>query len=345
MVVRMNKKQLEVFTGNSFPRGMGFPYQSNMHGKYFIVNSVDEMEALIQSHNFIDCYSTMYSFTMYTQVIRDKSNAIVDCIVFDLDSEDIEVAYEDAKKLISWAQRHGAKPRLHFSGNKGFHIFIDMVPVKLINAQSALRIFMKELNKNAKLQTIDPVVTQDLKRILRIPGTINKKSGLYCIPINIDMLPYISIDDIVSKAKSPPTYVPKRRPTFGTIRDYLIKIDNSITTDRKEYREAIEKSVMAGIMSSRRRSTTCDAITNLIKKGCVQGQYDTALCGLISHFRTEMSEDEVLIELNKFNKTCSGQITNDHITGKLQYHYGKNYSPCTFFQLICTECDKCIKFK
>ncbi|NOR85371.1 hypothetical protein GQ473_04580, partial [archaeon] len=136
-----------------------------------------------------------------------------------------------------------------------------------------------------------------------------------------------------------------RRPTFGDIRDYLIKIDNTIVADRKEYRDAISNSAMAGIISSRKKNETCNAITNLIEKGCVQGQYDTALCGLISHFRDKMSEDEVLIELNKFNKVCKGQITNGHILDKLRYHYSKSYSPCTFFQLICKECDTCNRFK
>ena len=341
----MNKEQLEVFTGNTFPRYMGFPYQSNKSGKYFIVNSIEEIEAQIQSHDFIDCYCSMYAFTEYTQTVHNKENAIVDCLVFDLDAEDISIAYEDAKKLVTWAMRHGATPRLHFSGNKGFHIFIDIVPVKLLNAQSTLRIFMKELNESAQLQTIDPVVTQDLKRILRVPGTINKKSGLYCYPVNIDMLPYLSIGDIVSKAKIPSEYTSKRKPTFGEIRDYLINIDNTIILNRKEYRTAMEGSALAGIMSRRTVSTTCDAITNLLTKGCVQGQYDTALCGLISHFRSKMSEDEVLIELNKFNATCQGQITNGHIIDKLRYHYDKKYSPCTFFQLICKECDICGKFK
>lgn len=340
----MNKKQLENFTGKSFPRGMGFPYQSS-RGKYFIINSVDEMELLIQEHNFIDCYCTMYSFETYTQTERNKDTAIIDCIVFDLDSEDLSIAYEDGKKLVAWARRHGANPRMNFSGSKGVHVFIDIVPVKLLNAQMTLRTFMKELNDQAQLQTVDPVVTQDLKRILRIPGTINSKSGLYCIPINIDMLPYISIEDIIAKAKNPPTYTPRRRPTFGDIRDYLIKIDNTIVADRKEYRNAISNSAMAGIISGRKKNETCNAITNLIEKGCVQGQYDTALCGLISHFRDKMSEDEVLIELNKFNKVCKGQITNGHILDKLRYHYDKSYSPCTFFQLICKECDTCNRFK
>ena len=338
------QKQIEVFTGNLFPRSCGFPYQSSS-GKYFIVNSIDDIVEMVEEHNYTDCYCTTYSFTKYTQESRDKKNALVDCIVFDLDSDDLNVAYEDAKKLINWAKRHGANPRLNFSGNKGFHVIIDIFMVNLINPQQTLRTFMKELNDQAQLQTVDPVVTQDLKRILRIPGTLNKKSGLYCIPLNVDTLPYISIEDIIAKAKNPPTYVPKRHPTFGEIRDYLIKIDNTIIMDRKEYTAAIQSSAMAGIMSGRKKTETCNAITNLIEKGCVQGQYDTALCGLISHFRDKMSEDEVLIELNKFNKVCKGQITNGHILDKLRYHYNKSYSPCTFFQLICKECDTCNRFK
>lgn len=337
-------QQIEVFTGGKYPRGMGFPFQSS-NGKYFIANSAADIVKMMEEHNYTNCYATMYSFMTYTQESRKKENVVVDCIIFDLDSDDLNVAYEDAKRLIRWAKRHGAHPRLNFSGSKGFHVFLDLAVVNLLNPQQTLRIFMKELNEQAKLQTVDPVVTQDLKRILRLPGTINSKSGLYCTPLNVDTLPYITIDDIVAKAKHKSKYVATRRPTFGEIRDYLIKIDNTIITSRKEYRDAISSSAMAGIMSGRKKTETCNAITNLIEKGCVQGQYDTALCGLISHFRDKMSEDEVLIELNKFNKVCKGQITNGHILDKLRYHYNKSYSPCTFFQLICKECDTCNRFK
>lgn len=334
-------QQLEVFTGGVFPRCMAFPYRCDWNRNYFIVNFVDEMIAYVRNHDSVNCYCTMYAFEEYTQTTRNANSAIINSINFDLDSTDLAQALFDAKKIVQWAKRHGVQPLLNFSGSKGFHIYLPIVPVKLKYPRRTLEQFTQELQESAQLATIDTVVTKDLNRVLRLPGTLHKKTGRYCAPIDVDILPYIEINDIIKVAQSPPTYVPERIESFGEVRNHLIEIDNTITQNINTYKNTMNESAVGNIMTGYPYNSTCPAVENLLKNGAQLGTLDMCIVGIICAKRD--SQDILTLEktLHNFNKKCDGKITCGHIAEKIKYHYYKNFRPCSFLRDICPECATC----
>ncbi len=113
-------------------------------------------------------------------------------LVFDIDfqpysEKNIERARKEALRLLDFLQSQGIREKyVAFSGSKGFHIVCEDPwqyeaenPVEREKEAKAKRKIIAEeiLNKGIK---IDGKVTVDTRRILRLPGTINSKTGLEC---------------------------------------------------------------------------------------------------------------------------------------------------------------------
>ncbi len=111
-------------------------------------------------------------------------------LVFDLDREpfspaNIESARVDAVRLESWLECAGIRVKYRaFSGSKGFHLVCDDPfvsrsdsPIQRERQAKARRKVIAQRVLEEGIQ-IDAKVTVDTRRILRLPGTINSKTGL-----------------------------------------------------------------------------------------------------------------------------------------------------------------------
>ena len=119
---------------------------------------------------------------------------------FDFDSEvDVDLARLDTKEVIKRLINKNINEKdieVYFSGNKGFHVIVttnrSLTPTQV---QSIC------LNKFGKdLKTIDPSV-YDASQLFRVPGTKNKYTNLYKIPLTIKQLD-LSVEEIKKLAKS-----------------------------------------------------------------------------------------------------------------------------------------------
>lgn len=125
-------------------------------------------------------------------------------IVFDIDMEPfskrkLEMARKSAIQLIDWIEEN--ESGIHFShatfsGSKGFHIFYrdeDIGKFSIGNPKEREAIVKKE-RKNLLERVIqaghpvDPLVTADTRRIIRVPGTIHGGTGWICTRIDINTL-------------------------------------------------------------------------------------------------------------------------------------------------------------
>jgi len=125
-------------------------------------------------------------------------------VVFDIDIEpfskyNLEKARKAAIELIEWIARNESNLILShatFSGSKGFHIFYrdkDRVKFSIANPkerEEEVRLQRKELLKRVieAGHPVDPLVTADTRRIIRLPGTIHGGTGWICTRIAIDQL-------------------------------------------------------------------------------------------------------------------------------------------------------------
>jgi len=117
-------------------------------------------------------------------------------LAFDIDrtpfsKRNIDAARKDTKKLVSYLDKRGIEIKyIAFSGSKGFHV-VCKDPMKYDNPDPRIREgeakkFREELVEEIKAEKIkfDEKVTKDLRRIIRVPCTVNSKKGYVCTVIS-----------------------------------------------------------------------------------------------------------------------------------------------------------------
>ena len=124
-------------------------------------------------------------------------------IVFDIDFsplslENLEKARETTLNLHKWIEKNYDYEFLSisFSGSKGFHLFyndLDRTLFSIENTKERENAVKEERNK--LLQEVllagfkvDPRITADTRRIIRLPGSIHGKTGLLCHRIDLEKL-------------------------------------------------------------------------------------------------------------------------------------------------------------
>jgi hypothetical protein len=121
-------------------------------------------------------------------------------IVFDLDRapfsvQNLELARRDTLRLLAFCDTNRlAVKYIAFSGSKGFHVvcadsrrYDDPSPLVREDMAKAVR---KEIVGRVLAADIpiDTRITGDTRRIIRVPGTINSKTGYVCTVISRDQL-------------------------------------------------------------------------------------------------------------------------------------------------------------
>lgn len=155
----------------------------------------------------LDHYYSLFHYSDEHKKIFDETKSVAGItnlttpfIYFDLDSKnDLEAARKDAlavvSKLLSFGINQSAI-QIYFSGNKGFHIIVE---TNQHFSAKELKTFVKQFTNG--LKTFDERV-YDCNRILRIPLTKHKSSNLFKIPLTVNELAELSINDIKFKASN-----------------------------------------------------------------------------------------------------------------------------------------------
>lgn len=160
---------------------------------------------------YTDVYECIYKFDTFLPMFVNTCKVIAP-FYMDLDM-DIQNE-EDYKEIKIQAQRvivfltntlyiPEASIQLFYSGNKGFHILVDSsvlgVP-PLFELNQLYKYWAVHIAQAYHVSAIDTKV-YDRRRLIRVPNTINGKSGLYKIPIAIHELYNSTYDSIRAMAK------------------------------------------------------------------------------------------------------------------------------------------------
>lgn len=133
--------------------------------------------------------------------VRGITGVKSNCLVIDLDGEDLNQVKEDAKVVISRLQDiYKLAPEninICFTGSKGFaiEIFLD----KEYTGQE-LKAAAESLTK--EIDSWDSSLYDD-NQLIRIPGTRHPKTGLYKTSLTVNEIENLTIDQIKEKAKTP----------------------------------------------------------------------------------------------------------------------------------------------
>ena len=137
-------------------------------------------------------------------------------IVFDIDFaplslENLEQARTTTLKLRNWIEKNYDYEliSISFSGSKGFHLFyhdLDRGLFSIENArerENAVKEARNKLLQEVLLAgfKVDPRITADTRRIIRLPGSIHGKTGLLCHRISLERLTK-SVDSWINQVPS-----------------------------------------------------------------------------------------------------------------------------------------------
>lgn len=149
-----------------------------------IILSLDEVPEYAQKYSNNGIYTSVFAYND-----ADLSKAVrLGPLYFDLDSDDIELAFNDCKRLYGYLIQFLPKSAVlvYFTGKKGFHI--ECEPIALgINPSNQLpkiyRHIANSLKDKVELSTLDFSV-YDLRRMWRYPNSVHQSTGLHKVLLN-----------------------------------------------------------------------------------------------------------------------------------------------------------------
>lgn len=176
----------------------------SVFGRKIFIDPSDIEEVTKKRFNNIDAYSTNFLYNCEDQNDSD----MIGPLYLDLDGDiHDEASYalvkQDALAAISYLKSHLKVPkefiRIYFSGSKGFHIVVPYVvfgiqPCRDLNDK--YKTVALEINKHTINKTVDTRI-YDKKRLMRLPHSINGKTGLYKVPLSEEMLRASTYSSIV----------------------------------------------------------------------------------------------------------------------------------------------------
>lgn len=139
----------------------------------------ESLRKFVEKNNILnDCYWSHNAMTI------DRQSVLLRFIPFDLDNEeDVDLCRRDILRLKKWAKKKNVPIIPVFSAGKGFHGYLEYKP-RMVKANHALQRVYQGVQltavEEAGIETSDVHVHGDHQRILRIPGTMHKTTGLYC---------------------------------------------------------------------------------------------------------------------------------------------------------------------
>ena len=173
------------------------------------VSSVESFRKAIAKDNPSDIYFSTSSWLEPIDLpnLSDETKPhpilINHLIAFDIDFaplslENLEQARLTTLNLHKWIQKNYDYELLSisFSGSKGFHLFYNDTDRSLFSIENAKeREFAVKQERMKLLEQVllagfkvDPRITADTRRIIRLPGSIHGKTGLLCHRINAEKL-------------------------------------------------------------------------------------------------------------------------------------------------------------
>jgi len=217
---------------SQLPRFLSFPKQIYVEHELALKNLLEV------ANGSRPCYITPYVF-------HTRETCTVDCLITDFDGQSIMTLpkpYADTLKVKHFCEEYGLDYVLDFSGGKGYHILPGVKNEEIKNEETKVIVKSKIANVQLSLQaylglqTLDPKVIGDHRRVLRIPTTVyvNKmgvRNGLYCrniLPEDFEK----GIHHILQLAREP-GIVPKKPKQNMTLEQILECIPEKFRVYRK----------------------------------------------------------------------------------------------------------------
>jgi len=164
-----------------------------------------EMENIDQyreKHNNIGLYTSIWHFNT-----TDINKAIrLGSLYFDLDSEDMNLCYEEAQRLYGYLSMYIPQESLlvYFTGKKGFHIECEALSLGINPSNELPKVFRyiaNKLKEDLSISSMDFSV-YDMRRMWRLPGSLHQATKLFKTLLPKDIF-LSGIDKIITYSSEP----------------------------------------------------------------------------------------------------------------------------------------------
>lgn len=326
---------------------MGGTY--NINGKKVFGRKIyvqpNEISDIRKKFNNTDVYSTIFSYNNGNQNESDLFGPLYLDLDYDIESEeDYNILKQDLIAIVIYLNDYYGIPsnyiKFYFTGKKGFHLIIspkifNVVPDKNLNAY--YKEIAKELNEITMTKLVDLKI-YDKKRLLRLPNSINGKTGLYKVPISYNNIIKFTFDEIKEYASSP-------RPTIETKADVCEKAINKYNEIKENYNKPKTKKTFKPIeVVDINLIKLPQCIVNILKNGAIEGNRNNTTVILASAlFQRGASYEDTLQIVSEWNERLNEPSLSDveiNITVASAYQQvqdGKRYG-CTSIK----EYDLCV---
>lgn len=215
--------------------------------------------------------------------------------------------------------------QVFFSGS-GYHIAVTNDAVGF-EASEDLPYIVKRTMESL-LPHIDPSIYQR-NGIYRVPHTLNRKTGLFKIPLYMSEVWHGTVDDILELAQ-------ERRLDF----DYRTLRGNN------ELKESILKEVpdRAALRTVREPSKVVPCVQRMFNRGPVDGTRHITLLRMMSHFRR--SGIPVEAARSAAHAWNAGSMDDEHVDKIVSDVYNRGYQYSCYDEVMRQHCSpQCIYFK
>lgn len=219
-----------------------------------------------------DCFYSLYGWDHPVSDIGNDKNRIIDHLVIDLDTEDLDVV----RTIINRCNAHSIEHILYFSGT-GFHVVIPNI--WQFHSQD---IYNKTI-QNTMMHYFpegDPMV-YDARRIIRMPYTINSKSGLPKVELSSSEITINKEHDIDSVTMHATEYLMQDKLPYARYTKLPTQCGDAYDSWPKIH--SVGKPVINPILRDDHFLPSPKCIHKLLRAGSVEGQRHITAMRLASH--------------------------------------------------------------
>lgn len=304
-----------------------------------IIREKKDDQAVLLDVDHVYKYANKFSNTgIYTSVwhfnSKDISSSLrLGSLYFDIDNEDINLSWEECKKLYSYLSNFIPEDSLivYYTGKKGFHVECEALSLGINpsnSLHSTFRYIAKSISEDLSLQSLDFSV-YDQRRMWRLPGTKHQDSGLYKNKLSNQML-FSSVASIKEYCKTPQdntvldqSFDYKANEWF---REYSYKMEEEKNKPKDAlayFNEHGSKSLVSfssseKVFDKKELLTKCSAILRIEKEAKEKHHLDHEsrlfLCSILTYTEDSVKYlHEILSNCDDYNPQKSSAHINDWI--------------------------------
>lgn len=301
----------------------------------------DDVKAKLERSSRAECYTTIARFTEDYLTFRNREGTVegyagtcyIDTLWFDVDDENLENSLIGCFNLLMTLESSFGVDRrdmrVYFSGKKGFHVGVPAVTFGALPSPQLPLVFKFMARRIADQAGI--TIDQSIYRtnsLLRLPNTVNAKSGAFKIPLPLEGFESLTLDEILQRAQTVQPPIAGSGPCLPNER-----LTALYTRGLEEAQKGEQKRLELPVLNNRESEMPrFDKVCMFrMLKGVPTGHRNEVCLRLADHFRKKGLPLSVtvaaLLQWNRLNEAALEEVDVQDVVNRVydsDYDFGCN---------------------